>query len=357
MQLIIPIFVTHQGCPYRCIFCNQEKTAEPYTTQRITRDIFEEAVFAYLRHTKRRADRIQVAFYGGNFTGIEEDYQLELLGFARSFIKRGLVDAVRISTRPDYINEKSLDMLERFGVTTVEIGAQSMDDEVLNLSRRGHSSADVRGAAEMLRKRGFETGIHLMAGLPGDNRERFAFTVAETIALCPDMVRIHPTLVFQGTALAKAFQEGDYIPMSMPDAIEACKFALLKFAGARIPVIRLGLQVTSEMITEGSIIAGPFHPAFRSLVEEAVFFDMASLLLSSSPAKNREVSFFLAPKDISSFRGQKNGNIQRLKNLFGLAGISVSGDPAQERGSLAMMVNGKKSWINGFHDVKEMAGV
>lgn len=356
MQLIIPIFVTHQGCPHRCIFCNQEKTAEPYTG-RITRDIFEEAVFAYLRHTKRRADRIQIAFYGGNFTGIEEDHQLELLGFAHSFIKRGLVDAVRISTRPDYINEKSLDMLERFGVTTVEIGAQSLDDKVLNLSRRGHSSADVRGAAEMLKKRGFETGIHLMVGLPGDNRGRFACTVAETIALCPEMVRIHPTIVFQGTALAKAFQEGDYIPMSMSAAIEACKFALLKFAGARIPVIRLGLQVTPEMITEGSIIAGPFHPAFRSLVEEAVFFDIASLLLSSSPAKNREVSFFLAPKNISSFRGQKNGNIQRLKNLFGLAGISVSGDPAQERGSLAMMVNGKKSWINGFHDVKEMAGV
>jgi histone acetyltransferase (RNA polymerase elongator complex component) len=356
MQLIIPIFVTHQGCPHRCIFCNQEKTAKRYTG-RITGDIFEETVFAYLRHTKRRADRTQIAFYGGSFTGMEEDYQIELLGFAHSFIERGLVDAVRVSTRPDYINEKSLDLLERFGVTTVEIGAQSMDDEVLNLSRRGHSSADVRGAAEMLRKRGFETGIHLMVGLPGDNRGKFDSTVAETIALCPDMVRIHPTIVFQGTALAKAFQEGNYVPLSMFDAIEACKFALLKFTGARIPVIRLGLQVTSEMMRDGSIMAGPFHPAFRSLVEEAIFFDMASLLLSSGSAEKRAVSFSLASKDVSSFRGQKNGNIERLKKIFGLAGISVSGDPAQERGSLAMMVNGKKSWINGFHDAKEMAGV
>jgi len=318
-------------------------------------------VFAYLRHTKRRADRIQIAFYGGSFTGMEGDYQLELLGFAHSFIKRKLVDAVRVSTRPDYITEKSLDMLERFGVTTVEIGAQSMDDEVLNLSRRGHSSADVRSAVMMLRKRGFETGIHLMVGLPGDNSRKFDSTVAETIALCPDMVRIHPTIVFQGTALAKAFQEGDYIPMGMSDAIEACKFALLKFTGARIPVIRLGLQVTPEMMREGSIIAGPFHPAFRSLVEEAIFFDMASSLLSFRPAKNSAVSFFLAPKDISSFRGQKNGNIQRLKKIFGLAGISVSGDPAQERGSLATMVNGKKSWMirmmGGFHEIKETIGV
>ncbi|MDO8786297.1 MAG: radical SAM protein [Syntrophales bacterium] len=342
MQLIIPIFVTYQGCPHRCIFCNQEKTGGQYR-QRITREIFEEAVFAYLRHTKRRADRVQIAFYGGNFTGMEEDYQLELLGFAQSFIERELVDAVRVSTRPDYITEKKLDILARFGVTTVEIGAQSMDDEVLNLSHRGHSSADVRSAMKMLKKQGFETGIHLMAGLPGDSGEKFASTVAETIALRPGMVRIHPTIVFQGTALAKAFEEGRYVPMSMSDAVAACKFALREFTDARIPVIRLGLQVTAEMIKEGSIIAGPFHSAFRSIVEEAVFFDMASSLLSSGLGEERDISFYLASKDVSSFRGQKNGNIQRLKKIFRLAGISVSGDPAQERGSLAMMVNGEKS--------------
>ncbi|MDI6776127.1 MAG: radical SAM protein [Syntrophales bacterium] len=356
MQLIIPVFATYQGCPHRCIFCDQEKTAGQYP-ERITREVFEETVLAYLHNTKRKADRIQIAFYGGNFTGMEEDYQLELLGFAHSFIRRGMVDTVRISTRPDYIAERNLDMLERLGVTTVEIGAQSMDDEVLNISRRGHSSADVGGAVKMLKKRGFETGIHLMVGLPGDSRERFAYTVDKTIALRPDMVRIHPTLVFQGTALAKAFQEGSYVPLSMSDAIAACKFALRRFAGARIPVIRLGLQVTPEMVTEGSIIAGPFHPAFRSLVEEAIFFDMASSMLSSGLAKNGEVTFSLSPKDVSSFRGQKNRNIQRLKDFFGLAGILMSVDHAQKRGSLAMTVNGKKSWINGFHDVKEMAGV
>jgi len=157
MQLIIPIFVTYQGCPHRCIFCDGEKTAGHYP-ERITREIFEEMVFAYLRHTKRKVDRIQIAFYGGNFTGMEEDYQLELLGFANSFIRRGLADAIRVSTRPDYISEKSLDMLEKFAVTTVEIGAQSMDEEVLILSERGHSSADVRDAVRMLKKRVLRRG-------------------------------------------------------------------------------------------------------------------------------------------------------------------------------------------------------
>jgi len=349
--MIIPFFIVYQGCPNRCIFCNEHKTAGNYTG-RITESIFRETVYKYLSHTKRKRDRVQIAFYGGNFTGMERDYQAELLGYASPFIEKGQVHDVRVSTRPDNIDNERLDLLERFGVTTVEIGAQSMVDEVLNLSNRGHSSSEVMSAMEMLKDRGFKTGIHLMVGLPGDSRPGFEYTISETVALNPDMVRIHPTVVFQDTGLAELFFNGAYTPLCMSDAIEMCKHALTKFEEARIPVIRLGLQTTREMEKAGSIIAGPYHPAFRSLVEESMFFDMASSMLIAGQVSNKEVLFSVSPKDVSSFRGHGNKNMHTLKERYNLITIVVSIDSNQERGILSMTADGKKTKINRFNHQK-----
>ena len=334
-QLIIPIFVIYHGCPNRCVFCNEKKTAGDFPDI-ITERIFRETVHKYLNNTLRKVDRTQIAFYGGNFTGIDKGYQTELLGFAKPFTEKGLVDSIRISTRPDYIDSEILSLLEEFLVRTVEIGAQSMVDEVLTLSNRGHSSADVRNAVKILKERGFETGVHLMVGLPGDSRERFEYTIDETIALQPDTVRIHPTIVFKDTALAESYFNGNYIPMTMDDAIEYCKYALIRFEEAGIPVIRLGLQTTKEIEEDGSVIAGPFHPAFRSLVEGAIFFDMASSLLELAQIRNNETTFTLSPRDVSNFRGLNNRNISTLKERFGLAKISVIIAPNQERGLLVL---------------------
>jgi histone acetyltransferase (RNA polymerase elongator complex component) len=171
-QMIIPFFIVNKGCPNRCIFCNVHKIAGSYIG-RITENTFRETVYTYLNHTKRKKNHIQIAYYGGNFTGMDKDYQAELLGFASPFIATGQVHDVRISTRPDNIDNDRLDLLQRFGVTTVEIGVQSLVDEVLNRSNRGHSSYDVMNAVKMLRDRGFKTGVHLMAGLPGDSQQRF----------------------------------------------------------------------------------------------------------------------------------------------------------------------------------------
>ena len=341
MPLIIPIFVIHQGCPHRCIYCNEEKAVGDYPP-RITEAVFRETVYSYMRNSRERGEPAEIAFYGGNFTGMDREYQRYLLEMAGVFIKQALVAGVRVSTRPDYLDEKCLDFLQEFSVKTVEIGAQSLVDKVLCLSRRGHSPDDVRRAVGLLKRRGIKTGMHLMAGLPGDSVEGFAFTVRETIALRPDIVRIHPTLVLQGTELAEAFSRGDYKPLSMPEAIDTCKFALREFTAAGIPVIRLGLQTTPEMEKTGSIVAGPFHPSFRSLVEEAIFFDMAFSLLSKLDVKGREVAFTVSPRDVSSFRGHKNRNLQDIKKRFNLNGISLSVDPGQPRGELAIDLNGKK---------------
>lgn len=295
---------------------------------------FRETVNRHLDSIKKQTERIQIAFFGGNFTGMNKDEQIGLLEYAGQFIKKGLVNSIRISTRPDYIDTESLDRLKTFNVATVEIGAQSMVDEVLNLAGRGHSADDVTKAMKMLKEWGFETGIHLMAGLPGDNPSHFKFSVEKIIALKPDTVRIHPTIVFADTRLERDYRNGAYIPMNLTEAIDICKYALNRFDEARIPVIRLGLQTTREMDAPGCIIAGPYHPAFRSLVEESFFFDMAFSLLQTERVKNKVVTFIVSPKDVSSFRGQKNGNMRKIKACFDLAEIKLLTDPHQPRRSL-----------------------
>ena len=310
---------------------------------KITERTFRETVLTYLGNTKRTRDHVQIAFYGSNFTGMEHDYQTELLGYANQFIVAGQVQDVRISTRPDNIDHERLALLEQFSVTTVEIGAQSLVDEVLNLSNRGHSSTDVKNAMAMLKNHGFKVGIHLMVGLPGDNRKGFEYTIHETIALKPDMVRIHPTLVFQDTGLAEIFFNGEYTPLTVSEAIDYCKYALRQFEKADISIIRLGLQTNWEMEQMGAIIAGPYHPAFRSLVEESLFFDMASSLITARQVGNKDVLFSVSPQDASSFRGQRNRNMHRLKDLYNLTGIGVCVDSCQGRGTVAIIVDGRKT--------------
>jgi histone acetyltransferase (RNA polymerase elongator complex component) len=335
--LIIPIFIMNRGCPNRCIFCNISKISGGHS-DRITKATFRETVERYLNNEKRKAGRIQIAFYGGNFTGMHEDDQITLLEYARPFVKKGMVNSIRISTRPDYIDADSLDMLKRFSVDTIEIGAQSMEDNVLRLAKRGHSSADVMNGVSLAKSRGFETGVHLMAGLPGDNASSFDKTVEKTIALQPDMVRIHPTLVFSDTEIERLYRIGEYTPMSMQEAIDTCKNALRKFADACIPVIRLGLQTTQDMEAPGNVVAGPYHPAFRSLVEQSLYYDMASSLLLGERVKNKTVSFILSPKSFSGFRGQKNINLRKLRERFELAEIYLVPDPNQPKLSLNMAI-------------------
>jgi histone acetyltransferase (RNA polymerase elongator complex component) len=302
----------------------------------LTEEYLRKTIFAHLDSAKRKPDRVQIAFYGGNFTGIEEEEQTRLLKAVQPFIEEGLVQEIRISTRPDYIDNNVVDRLDKYHVRAVEIGVQSLSDHVLAASGRGHNAAAVIKAMDILKTRGLETGIHLMVGLPGDDENIFRESVEKTIALAPDTVRIHPTIVFRDTALAELYSRGEYRPLSREEAIDACKFALRKFAQAKIHLIRVGLQSTAEMEKPGNIIAGPFHPAFRTLVEESLFLDMASSLLAGLKTENGTISFSLAAKDISSFRGLKNVNISALKRRFSIAEIKVAAAPEQARGSLFM---------------------
>ncbi len=335
--MIIPFFINNRGCPHRCIFCNERMIAGD-RPEEITASYISETVNLFLRKAGNK-NNIQIAFYGGNFTGMDRSAQESFLSYTAPFIENGSVASLRISTRPDAIDEERLDLLQASGVRSVEIGIQSMDDEVLERAKRGHTAADVIRAVAMLKERGFETGVHLMAGLPGDNEERFKRTVEKVIALAPASVRIHPVIVFRDTELAEMFTAGEYKPLSIDEAVCLCKEPVKKFQAAGIPVIRLGLQTTAEMEQPGSILAGPFHPAFGALVYESIFADMALSLLSEKKILGTKIGFRISPQDVSHLRGHRNRNLKSIMKRFGLDDITVISDPQQTRGEIALLEN------------------
>ena len=334
MPDIIPIFIMNRGCPHRCIFCN-ERIAAGDGHEAVSANVLAVAVAGHLRGRREKnksaiTESVQLAFYGGNFTGLPKSEQREIFSMAAPYIQSGQIDSIRISTRPDAVDEKIIAVLKDNHVKTVEIGAQSLVDEVLIASRRGHTAGDVARAVKLLRAAGLEVGLHLMIGLPGDSAQAFARSVDMAVALAPDMVRIHPTLVFRDTLLAEAYKRGDYAPLSLEEALESGKYAVKSFTEARISIIRLGLQTTREMEQPGAVVAGPYHPAFGALVASSLYLDQASAMLQTRNVKRRQVTFYVPPRNESAFRGQRNENLRLLTERFDLADIHVKKGPVLE---------------------------
>lgn len=333
--LVIPIFIMNKGCPHRCVFCNQKISAGNFPEE-LTKECFDAEIHSYLSRNNDKSRNVEIAFYGGSFTGIDPIYQEKLLSWANEYIRRGFVDSLRISTRPDYISEDRVSLLKKYHVTTVEIGVQSFVDEVLRCAERGHDAAAAENAVKILKGRGFHTGLHLMAGLPKDTREGFIYSLDKTVELKPDIVRIHPVLVFKGTTLAKEFKEGSYSPLELPAAVELCSLAWQKLSVAGIRVIRIGLQITPEMEQDGSVVSGPIHPALGNLVLSSVFYDHTINLLKKISPDAEEICFNLSERDISNFRGLNNMNISAIKKLYPRANIVVRSAGGQKRGFISV---------------------
>ena len=306
-----------------------------------TENHLRQQVARYISFSRKKPATLELAFYGGNFTGMSRYRQEQLLSITDALRQEQLIQGIRISTRPDDLDSSRLSFLQNHGVKVIEIGAQSMADHVLRLSERGHTAQDVRTSVRLAQSFGMITGIHLMVGLPGDTPECFDDTVTQVITMKPDMIRLHPTLVFAGTLLAEMYSNGCYTPLKLSEATSLCKTALIRFEKASIPIIRLGLQRTETMEEEGNIIAGPFHPAFRSLVESAIFLDMATKLLEREPVCSHKVSFTVSPQDLSSFRGNRNANVRSLRNRFPLSDMAILADTTMKRGTLALSMNNR----------------
>lgn len=322
---IIPIFVPHFGCPHDCVFCNQRRITGISTD--VTPDYIERTIEEYLATFPKREITVEVAFYGGSFTGIPVDIQRELLNVPFKYKNKGLIDAIRLSTRPDYIDNDILGMLKEYKVDTIELGVQSLNNEVLIRSGRGHNSEQVYMASKLIKEHNFNLGLQMMVGLPGDSRERSIYTAKEFIKLKPYCVRIYPTLVIKDTYLEKLYNRRAYKPLSLEEAIDISTDLLMLFEYHDINVIRVGLQPTDNINFGKDVIAGPFHPSFRQLVESNKY----RILLESSLDRFRDsyigtdLVININQKHVSNLVGQKSSNIKYLKDKYKFKNIKVLG--------------------------------
>jgi histone acetyltransferase (RNA polymerase elongator complex component) len=334
--MIIPFFIPHSGCPHQCVFCNQKNIAG--RTEPIDPTKIPGLITKYL--SSSTPDKpAHVAFYGGSFTGLPFEVQKTYLAAVQPFIKDGQIEDIRLSTRPDGITETILALLAEHHVTAIELGVQSMDDAVLNASGRGHTSADTVNAIKLIKARNFKLGLQLMPGLPGDSAERIRQTTDTVIQLKPDFVRIYPCLVIKDTPLEGLYASGGYMPLSLDAAVLLCREALEQFEQAGIEVIRIGLQPTKELERSGTIIAGPYHPAFRQLVESSIVLDNMRSALRNRTERTDTVTFQVNPRDLSTVIGQQRATIELLKKEFGLRKIRVVADDAVPRKGLPNLLS------------------
>ena len=331
---IVPVFLPNIGCPHKCIFCNQ--TAITGTKQKIpSPEEISLQINQFLSYKGKNRSPIQVSFFGGNFLGLKIDFITSLLREATKFVIAGRVDSIRFSTRPDTINYERLDILKKFPVATIEIGVQSMDDKVLCLSERGHTSTNTEKAVSILKERNYEIGLQMMTGLPNDNREIAIYSAKRIAALSPDFVRIYPTLVLKNTILSGWYKKREYTPMPLEQCVTLVKDIYLLFREKEIPVIRMGIQASEHVQRESAILAGPYHPAFGHLVHSEIFLDMASSIIESAIESNIKsgeidccdsVGIKVHPQSISKMRGLKNRNIEILKTRFHINSLKIIPD-------------------------------
>jgi len=275
----------------------------------------------------------EVAFYGGTFTNLPFDQIEDLLEAVAPFIEQKLIHSIRVSTRPDALDEKRLEAMMEKGVSTVELGVQSMDNRVLNLSERGHSAEDAVSAIELLRRYGFKVGIQLMPGLPGDSMSGFYSTVKKVLDLRPDVVRLYPAVVIRGTGLADLYEKGKYQPLGLDEAVEICMESCVQFEDEGIPVIRIGLMSSPSLLEEGQIIAGPWHPAFGFLVRSGIYQKRVEPELPG-PGKALHITIKVPGRDIPLIRGYKNEGLKKIKDRTGAKVLKVEVDDSIPEGRL-----------------------
>ncbi len=339
-QYIIPIFVPHLGCPNDCTFCNQ-KTISGQTKQVTPADV-RKTIEYYLKNFKEENKNIEVAFFGGSFSGIEREHQEALLKVAHEYIISKKIDSIRISTRPDYIDKDELKFLKKYGVKTIELGVQSTNDYILKRCKRNHTFADVKKASRMIRMRGFTLGHQMMVGLPESNLLDEIRTAKDLIKLKPKIVRIYPVLVLKGTELEKEYDEGTYIPLSVEQAVERCKELCYLFEKKNIKVIRIGLQSTDTISDiskneNSEVVAGPYHETFRQLIDSSVMYDKIVNIIKSYNVKVKEVEIITSPENINNVVGYKKENILKLKEYYDV-NAKVKSDDKIKNGNIKIVI-------------------
>jgi len=350
-RIIVPFFISHLGCPHQCVFCDQRAI-----TGSVGRLPAANEILATIDAWGKSAgnDTVDVAFYGGSFTALAEELQKQLLSPLQPLLASGEVGSIRVSTRPDAVSDEVARFLRDSGVDLVELGVQSMHDEVLSRAGRGHLAKHTEEAFAALRTAGLKVGAQLMPGLPGDTPSLAVESLSLLLPLKPDLLRIYPAVVLRNTELARLYESGRYRPLSLDEAVAVCKVMLQVAASAGIPVIRVGLHPTDELTAGGEVLAGPYHPAFRQLAEAERWYDLLRILCADL-APGEKVTFQVAPARVSDVIGQNRHNIRRLEKLFHLHVSGVDSNAAMGGDEIIIkldnrMINGNITNMLQYHN-------
>ncbi|WP_027634191.1 radical SAM protein [Clostridium hydrogeniformans] len=335
---IIPIFVPQIGCPHNCVFCNQSRiTGENLKDmgvkeeEDVNADTVRNTIEEYLSTIDRNGAIVEVSFFGGTFTGIPMEKQRELLSVAKEYKDSGSIDYIRMSTRPDYIDENILKHLQGFNADIIELGVQSLDEEVLKKSGRGHSKEDVIRASKLIKEYGFTLGHQIMLGLPSDNFKKDINTALESISMKPDICRIYPALVIKDTPMEIMVKKNLYKPYTLEEAVEISKILYSMYISNGIKVIRIGLQPTENINYDGDIIEGPFHPAFRELVEGKIYNGLIDKCIREF---NSNIVIEVNPKDISKIYTNKKEFFYDILKQNNIKKLRIVENPSLSRGEL-----------------------
>lgn len=301
----ISIFVPHIGCPHKCAFCDQHTISGAQKAP--TADEVKTVCVGALKQIKH-PENTEIAFFGGSFTAIPRGYMIQLLQAASEFVGSSKFCGIRISTRPDYIDDEVLQILKKYGVTAIELGAQSMNDEVLFANERGHTAEDVVKASQLIRQSGFELGLQMMTGLYKSTLQSDMATAQKIVQLSPDTVRIYPTVVLKGTHLAQLFLQGEYVLSPFEDMVKLCADLLTFFEENGIRVIKCGLH-SSEFV-ERDMVAGYYHQAFRELCESEIYKQKIEKLLLENNIQSGEVVLSVRQENLSKAAGHKKSNTE-----------------------------------------------
>lgn len=302
----IPLFIQHMGCPNQCVFCDQRAItgAHSFCFEKVVEDI--EKVLS----TKGDAEA-EIAFFGGSFTGIDRSLMIKLLDIAEGYVRSGDVVGIRMSTRPDYINDEILDILDTYTITQVELGIQSMSDEVLKRSKRGHTADVTRKSCKLLRERGYSFVGQMMTGLPGASAEDEISTAKEICEMGAEGTRIYPLVVFRNTPLAEMTEKGEYAPMTVEEAVQRSAGVYEVFLQNKVKCLKIGLHETESLHDERSYMAGPNHPALGEMVRGEVY---RRVIMNKMPAdtKGKTVEIYVPRGRISMVTGQKSANKKKI---------------------------------------------
>lgn len=316
----IPIFIPHEGCGNLCVFCNQRSITGK--SLRADRDIcaeIEEALFSINKIRQKQEIKVQIAFFGGSFTGIDRALMIRLLQDASKYIESGEVSSIRLSTRPDYIDEEILSILKKYGVENIELGIQSMDDEVLSASKRGHSAEQTKKACKMILEHGFSLTGQMMLGLPKSTLQKELECAREIVNMGAQSCRIYPAVVFCNTELCNMAKSGEYEPLTNMDAVERALQVAKVFVNAGVEILRIGLHSSEELASQEEVYAGANHPSLGEIVQSRLYLELIlekCQKLFESDIKDAYLKIFCANDAVSKVAGHKKINKEKIKEEF-----------------------------------------